>query len=72
MKLSNVNIAVQEAKRFLEKASNFNVDLQVSAKRAGMLPEEYCNQSYHSKSAAALKRSSLDLTCALAEMRNEN
>jgi hypothetical protein len=61
MKLHNIDAAVAEAHRFIERAETLMAAVQKSAPRAYL--------SDHPRESGAVKRASMDLTRALAEMR---
>lgn len=61
MKDVNIGTAVIEAKRFIEKAEAFQAEIALQKTRT-----MYVNAP---KESGALRRASLDLTRALAEMR---
>lgn len=58
-----VNAALEEAKRFINRVDELNEN---STRLLGSNELIYANQKY----TAAVKRSSMDLTRALADMRN--
>lgn len=63
MKTNNLKEAIQEAKRFLQKANELK----------SLSGDSGANFIYgYNVESAAVKRSSMDLTRALAKLRNDN
>ncbi len=61
MNIPDIDAAVAEARRFIERAETLMAAMQKSAPRAYI--------SDHPRESGAVKRASMDLTRALAEMR---
>ncbi len=69
MKVDNLNQAISEAKRFIEYAEQVKVEKIIGSHsmkgKTWLVVRDYC------KETAACKRASMDLTRALAKLRNE-
>ena len=63
MNTTNINAAIKEAQGFIKRAKVAVAEHEASGNRYGM---------WGSKATGALKRKSMDLTRALAEMRKAN
>ena len=67
MKIANIIEAEKEAKRFLKRLKEVK-ESEANQRKFNMISKS--ETTYTSKETAALRRSSMDLTRSLSEMRN--
>lgn len=68
MKIEALDQAIEEAKWFIARAE----DLKRVAKNDKEVPAHLSNLNWHPRQSGAVKRASMDLSRALADLRNPN